>query len=175
MNNWNFSYLGKIDVGEIQKIILNNNLNWDEYTYRQDTHDVHKETKTIPIIFNENLLGEEKRHHNYNIFYNEINKISLCLSKIKNKKIIVKRFILINLPAGKKINNHIDNGKAFESTDRIHIPIFTNKNCFFTVGSEKINMGVGEVWQINNSGKMHKVENNGIHDRIHLLVDIDYE
>ena len=52
MNN-SFKFLGSVVVPK-----LPDNLDWDAYTYRQKTHNVHKETKTIPLIWDETLKGE---------------------------------------------------------------------------------------------------------------------
>ena len=54
---------------------------------------------------------------------------------------------------------------------RGHVAIQTNENCFFTVGDEKKNLRLGELWEINNDKKKHSVDNFGNNDRIHLIVD----
>jgi hypothetical protein len=54
---------------------------------------------------------------------------------------------------------------------RIHIPIQTNEDCFFTVGDDKRNLRLGELWEINNDKQKHSVDNFGNTDRIHLIVD----
>jgi hypothetical protein len=33
-------------------------------------------------------------------------------------------------------------------------------------------MKKGELWEINNDGKMHSVRNGGAEDRVHLLIDV---
>jgi hypothetical protein len=81
------------------------------------------------------------------------------------------RALLVNLPSGKLIPFHIDSGFTLASCRRIHIPIQTNENCFFTVGNDKRNLKLGELWEINNDKIQHSVENLGETDRIHLIVD----
>jgi aspartyl/asparaginyl beta-hydroxylase (cupin superfamily) len=65
----------------------------------------------------------------------------------------------------------MDSGYSLESCNRIHIPIITNNEVYFTVGGERKNLKDGEMWQINNNNKMHSVENNSNQDRIHLITD----
>ena len=81
------------------------------------------------------------------------------------------RAILVNLPSKKSIPSHVDTGKTLVDCRRIHIPLQTNENCFFTVGEEKKNLKLGEIWEINNDKKKHSVDNFGDNDRIHLIVD----
>jgi len=39
------------------------------------------------------------------------------------------------------------------------------------VGEEKINLKKGEMWEINNSKKIHSVANNSKSNRVHLIID----
>ena len=41
----------------------------------------------------------------------------------------------------------------------------------FTIEDEIKNLKIGEIWEINNSEKLHGVSNEGDEDRIHLIVD----
>jgi aspartyl/asparaginyl beta-hydroxylase (cupin superfamily) len=82
------------------------------------------------------------------------------------------RALLVKLTSGKSIRPHVDVvGFSLVIGRRIHIPIQTNDDCFFTVGDDKRNLKLGELWEINNDKKMHSVENFGDTDRIHLIVD----
>jgi hypothetical protein len=170
-----FQLHGKIDIEPILKIILDNNLDWDEYTDRQKKYLAHIHTKTIPLIFdksfNFNHLKIIPTEH-YQLFEEEILKIEekIKLSTGENGKIM--RAILVNLTAGKSIVPHVDTvGLTLVLCRRIHIPIQTNESCFFTVGDDKRNLKLGEIWEINNDKKEHSVDNLGETDRIHLIVD----
>ena len=57
-----------------------------------------------------------------------------------------------------------------DNVKRCHLAT-TNEECFFTVGDDKRNLKLGEIWEINNDKKTHGVSNNGDEDRIHLIVD----
>lgn len=171
-----FQLHGKINVDPILKIIINNNLDWDEFTDRQNRYgSEHIHTKTIPIIFdksfNFNHLKIIPTNH-YPLFENEILELEnhIKVSIGENGKIM--RALLVKLTSGKSIRPHIDVvGFSLVIGRRIHIPIQTNDDCFFTVGDDRKNLKLGEVWEINNDKKMHSVENFGQTDRIHLIID----
>jgi hypothetical protein len=153
-----FIFYGNIEVPEFQFG------DWDSYTFRQKTHDVHRETKTIPLIWDEKLNGEVIYHPDYPKFKNFLDKIPLGKGYIQSA-------ILIKLPAGKSIPTHVDAALFFKKYHRIHIPLITNKQCFFTVGSETKHLKQGEIWEIDNGNLQHYVVNGGKTDRIHLLID----
>jgi hypothetical protein len=79
--------------------------------------------------------------------------------------------LITNLRAGSKIKTHMDNGSYLSKIRRHHIPLITADQVDFLVGSEKINMMVGECWEINNN-RPHSVKNNSSVDRFHLIIDI---
>jgi hypothetical protein len=172
--NDTFLFLGKIDVNPVKNIIKNNNLNWDEFTDRQIKYLVHSNTKTIPIIFDKNFNFHSFKIHLtnlYSLFEDEILKIENIVRDNTNENGKIMRAILVNLPSGKSIPSHVDRGPSLINCRRIHIPIETNENCFFTVGDDKRNLKLGEMWEINNDKKKHSVDNFGDNDRIHLIVD----
>lgn len=53
---------------------------------------------------------------------------------------------------------------------RIHACIATSDGCAFTVGNEAVNMGAGEMWEIN-SVRLHSVKNGGDEARVHPVID----
>lgn len=165
--NFNFKFLGKIDVSSFQAKI--EDLDWEYFKFRQTTHAVHKETLTVPLLF-DSKFSTVAIHKDFALFINELEFVKRKLvEKLGNG--YLQSAILINLPAGKVVARHIDKGEGFKKYHRVHIPIWTNENCFFEVDQEVIQMQAGEIWEINNSEKAHSVQNNGITDRIHLLVD----
>ena len=166
----NFNYIGKTDVSTIASKVKKINI-WDDYIFRQKTYDVHKYTKTIPLIFDEDFRNHNPTYHfNYSIYKNEMNKFKNIFSKKFGKGYII-RALLVNLEAQKNIPNHIDNSFSLDICKRIHIPIITNNKVIFNVGEEKINLKKGEMWEINNSKKIHSVKNNSKSDRVHLIID----
>ena len=80
------------------------------------------------------------------------------------------RATLVRLNAGGSISQHQDNNFSLTHSHRVHVPVITNDDVTFTVGSESINMRPGEVIEINNR-RLHSVENNGSEHRVHLILD----
>ena len=111
-----------------------------------------------------------KYQKNYELFKFDLKLIEDLLVGILGEGEI-ETAILINLPKKERISPHYDVGEYFSKRSRIHIPITTNKDCIFQIDEELKNMKEGEIWEINNNEKKHSVENNGLEDRIHLLVD----
>jgi hypothetical protein len=167
-----FKRYGKIDVSNFKKILQDANLDWDKWQFRQKRHTTHSQTKAIPIIFDESFsINKFTLTENYPIFKEEILKLEKhLLAEIKEDGYIF-RAIIVNLPAHKSIPPHVDSGESLEVPRRIHIPIITNPDCYFTVGEISKQMKEGEIWEINNDKKKHSVVNDGDTDRIHLIVD----
>jgi hypothetical protein len=168
----NFNYIGKIKINNIKNIVnsFNNEL-WDNFNFRQKTFEVHKETKTIPLIFDTDFrLNNPTYLSEYEIFKNEFKLLKNKLTKIYGKGFII-RAILVMLKSNSKIDRHIDSGESLSVCHRVHIPIITNKNVLFEIDNEIKNLKEGEMWEINNSEKIHSVVNNSDTDRIHLIVD----
>jgi len=167
----NFRNYGLFDVSNFKKIIQEADLDWNEFDFRQNKFDVHKETKTIPILFDPSFSINKKETKHYELFKEEIDKIESHLKHILQEDGKVFRAILVNLPKKKEIPTHKDKGESLRIPRRIHIPIYTNKECSFTVGEITKNMKEGEIWEIDNAGRTHSVSNMGDEDRIHLIVD----
>lgn len=169
----NFNFVNKINNFEnIKKYIqLFMDKDWKDYTFRQDTFDVYKQTEIIPIVYNEDFDKEilDKGNH-HGIFVKILGSIeSELLTKHGSGHIV--RAILVKLPSKCQIKPHQDHGKSLKETLRYHLPIVTNKDVIFTVGGESKNLKEGLLWEIKNTEKIHSVVNNGQTDRIHLIID----
>ena len=168
--DFNFKYYGQFDVSSIENKLKINTLDWDYYTFRQTYRKGQQDTKTLPLIWSEDFT-ENKKWEYYSVFEDDINEVENTLKSILGDGRITIA-ILINLPKNKKILPHTDSGNDhFFITNRLHIPITTNDECWFRVSDEVKQMKKGEIWEINNSDKVHSVDNDGDTDRIHLLID----
>jgi hypothetical protein len=175
-SNDTFILHGKIEVDSLVHIIEANSLDWDEWVDRQLAFKVeHIHTKTIPIIFDKSLNFNHLKiipTNHYALFKDELSKIETIIKKNVNEDGKIIRALLVKLTAGESIRAHTDtSGYSLVVCRRIHIPIDTNNECFFTVGDDKRNLKLGEMWEINNDKKIHSVDNFGKTDRIHLIVD----
>ena len=54
--NETFKFYGNYDVSNIKKIIVDNNLDWTEFTVRQKSCYDMTNTQTIPIVFDSKIF-----------------------------------------------------------------------------------------------------------------------
>jgi hypothetical protein len=173
MEDFCFKKIGEFNTsGFIEKMQTISDEEWHEYEFRQKTWDIHKQTLTIPILFNENFGYEPIQCKHYPLFEQEVLKLEQYFKSIYGRGKFI-RIILVNLVAGGKISVHVDGGPGYSSLElgnRHHLPIITNDNVIFYIGGEERNLKVNEVWEINNQ-KPHGVFNNSDEDRIHMIAD----
>jgi hypothetical protein len=77
---------------------------------------------------------------------------------------------LMGLAAGGDVPSHIDTHYYWRTHLRLHIPVITNPAVLFTCGDETVHMEAGECWAFD-SFRRHRVENKGVEQRIHLVLD----
>lgn len=172
MDNFNFKFVAKINVDSIEdKINQFTKEEWKEFDFRQKSYEVHRNTETIPLIFDKDFrLSNPSYLKTYKLFEHELNEIQEIFKHFYGKGFII-RALLVNLKANKQIEEHIDAGESLSICHRVHIPIITNEETIFTIANESKNLKKGEMWEINNCEKTHSVLNNSTQDRIHLIVD----
>lgn len=175
-SKWSFLEIEKFKIDEIKKEILQYQDEWLMDQSRQNTYLTHKDTETITLIasdytwvpgknlnkVNKNLLKSDEAN-------NEINKIYQSLEKRYEGQVV--RSEIVKLKSQTKIRKHVDGGAMLHYSRRCHIPIITNSLVYFTVNDNKINMAESQGYEINNT-LPHSVENNSLHDRVHIIIDI---
>jgi hypothetical protein len=77
---------------------------------------------------------------------------------------------LLRLMPGEAIAEHRDMNFSLAHAHRVHVPIITNDEVWFTVGGETLNIPEGEIYEINNR-RPHSVRNDGDEPRVHLVLD----
>ncbi|MCF6404489.1 aspartyl/asparaginyl beta-hydroxylase domain-containing protein [Chitinophaga filiformis] len=78
---------------------------------------------------------------------------------------------LLSLAPGSEIKPHKDMGCGYRHGNfRIHIPIITNPEVYFTVADETLHLQAGECWYMDFS-QTHSIINRGNTARIHLIMD----
>jgi quercetin dioxygenase-like cupin family protein len=78
---------------------------------------------------------------------------------------------LLSLAPGSVIKPHKDPGCAYhDGTFRIHIPVVTNPEVYFTIEEDKLQLLAGECWYMNFSAT-HSIVNQGTTSRVHLIMD----
>lgn len=78
---------------------------------------------------------------------------------------------LLRLHAGSSIAEHVDHALDFDDGEvRLHVPIVTSDEVKFFLDGARLAMAPGECWY-TNVNLPHSVENRGVIDRIHLVID----
>lgn len=78
---------------------------------------------------------------------------------------------LLSLAPGSEIKPHKDMGCGYRDGNfRIHIPIITNPDVYFTVEDETLHLQAGECWYMDFS-LTHSIVNHGNTARVHLIMD----
>ena len=174
IEDFNFKQHGKYDVEPIKNYIDSFSDEWFINTSRQDNYYVHKDTNSY-FVYTANLGWKEgedfytQTTSNDNDLLKLLEPIISDLEKIHDG--VRGMVLLIKLKAGQDIAPHHDSGDYLMLSKRNHIPVVTSDSVFFGVGDEKVKMGTGECWEINNS-RLHFVNNGSKIDRVHLLIDI---
>lgn len=83
---------------------------------------------------------------------------------------VYPRVMLARMAPGGIIHPHIDANPAAKWPHKIHVPILTNPQVGFQIGSTVHHFPVGEAVEVNNLGP-HAVRNDGSTDRIHLIFE----
>ena len=79
--------------------------------------------------------------------------------------------LLTLVKPGGRILPHADMKGMDKYYDRFHIVLQSNPEVLFRAGDERVYMAAGEVWWFDHTVE-HEVQNHGICNRIHLIVDI---
>lgn len=79
------------------------------------------------------------------------------------------RVMFARLPAGGEISPHKDT-MASHYVHKIHVPLITNPQTIFHVGTKSKHLPVGEVVEVNNK-RSHAVYNRSDQDRVHLIFE----
>ena len=168
----NFKFLGNYNIENwLNKLNTLTDEDWSVYSFRQDEYEVHRQTKTIPILYDENYgpqIGKKSKY--YNLFQSDVEELNRVYTDVLGKGEIL-RIEIVKMPPHSKVPLHIDYGTSLEMHSRTHIPLQTTEGCLFTVGEDSKHLRVGEIWEINNGSKEHGVINNSDIDRIHMIVD----
>lgn len=79
----------------------------------------------------------------------------------------IRQTVISAHPRGTVIEQHIDNTEFL----KIHIPIYTNDESYFSFGDKNYNLQAGKAYLVNTT-KSHGTVNDGTDDRIHFIFKI---
>lgn len=170
----NIDIFQKYDIAKIKSLVLDlPEESWEENTIRQNTFDVHKNTKTI---FNTDFPNDWngigypiKKYYLPKNLQEEVDYYISLLERRYNGKVGKSMFALLKPESF--IAPHIDGGLYLTKCHRCHIAIKTNTFVHFFAGSDWVIIEEGDCFELNNQA-MHSVVNYSKEPRIHLIVDI---
>jgi len=180
----NFIEIGRVDTSDLRSAALDlSDAEWNEDIFRQKRYEVHRDTRTVGLVFDPDF------RHSHPTRMPMLQRFAPALQPVlemvaehyegseRGQELIKEyglgyfiRATLVKLRAGGSIDEHTDNNFSLVHSHRVHLPILTNDQVLFTVGSQTINMEEGALYEINNRRK-HSVANRGDTDRIHLIMD----
>jgi hypothetical protein len=167
--------LGPVDSSALRAAILaQDEAAWFEEQYRQQEYDVHRQTRSIVLVFVNLEVWPDIEIHK------EPGWDRLAETAIPVMHDIIQRHyppggaiiraMAAKLPAGGKIAPHVDSHPSFHRGHRIHVPITTNPRVRFMIDGRPHQLKVGAAYEINNQ-KNHSVMNKGADDRITFIFD----
>jgi quercetin dioxygenase-like cupin family protein len=173
-----FRFIGKVDPEPLARAIESLGADaWSEYVRRQEMFQPHRNTETIPLLYD-----EDSRHTDPTVWprYSELEPaMQQVLDTIReaNRAAAVNagdgyfiRIILTRLKPHCWIPRHRDGGATLIKSHRYHVAITTNPSVEFEVGDEVKHFAAGDIWEINNRN-LHAVRNPTDERRIHLILD----
>ena len=167
--------LGEFDSSALRDAILNqDDAAWDEDQYRQDKYEVHRQTRSIVLVFTdgENWPNSDvKKEPGWDRLADvAVPLMHEVIDKHYPKGGTIIRAMAAKLLSGGRIDPHHDQHPSFHCGHRIHIPITTNPRVRFMIDGRPYQFEVGEAYELNNQ-LQHSVMNKGSDDRITFIFD----
>ncbi len=160
-----------IDVSSIrQKLAQFSEQKWQE-SGREKLYEPHRDTQALLLIHDDDF-----RHFKpsllplFETFRSDLEPLFQRFPEFYKSQGYFVRALFARLRAGGAIAPHVDRVPSLLNCHRVHLPITSNRDVWFSVGGESINMRVGDLTEINNA-TVHTVENKSDEDRIHLIID----
>jgi hypothetical protein len=184
--NFDGSYIrvGTTDVAALQaQLATLTEEDWNRDDFRQRQYAVHRDTATIPLIFDTDFRhANPTRQPMFERFALLLDPIFRQIAEHFAGRAITLargqqrlpgypvRVLLARLRAGGMIPPHIDTRFSLAHAHRLHCPLVTHPEVLFSVDRDPKQMTAGELWEINNR-RTHEAMNRGSTDRVHLIID----
>jgi hypothetical protein len=158
----------------LDRLTDNPNL-WNQLDYRKrGDESAHHQVNDIIVRFDDPTNYTAGIHCIDYKYYNMLcpaldDLIKLAVDRAQGTK--VGRSVITKIPPGKTVTPHIDTEASVNIYKRYHICLYGSAGNMFTSGNETVEMHTGEFWWFENK-KVHSCINQGVEDRIHLIVDI---
>lgn len=165
--------LGHVDCRRLTERVLEcDESAWYEDNRRQDDYEVHVQTQSIVLVFFSGWPTVKVTHaRGWDKFSDVVMPIMQeIVARHYAPGGMVLRVILARLLPNCRIERHFDKHPSFSIAHRIHVPILTNPDVEFIVGTERIPPCAHHAFELNNM-MPHSVTNNGGSARVHLIFD----
>jgi len=167
--------LGAIDTTALRAAILGQeDVAWHEDESRQESFYVHDQTRSIVLLSLDDTAWPD-RNVRKGPGWERLADVAVPLMQEIIKKHYpvggdLIRAVVASLKAGENIKAHSDVHQSFHCAHRIHVPISTNPDVWFTIRGRPFQLRVGQAYEINNQ-KQHSVVNKGVEERITFIFD----
>ncbi len=147
---------------------------WDINPYRQNRHQVHRETRSIIFewIADDWQPGQRAMVQTTAHEPALMNAVYACAEKLNASyggKII--RLMLTELAPHAKITPHKDGGAGVVLVHRLHLPVVSNPGVKFFIDEIPHFLEPGVAYEFDNT-RRHAVDNDSDSPRVHLMCDI---
>jgi hypothetical protein len=165
--------LGYVDCRRLTERVLAADENaWYLDHRRQDDYEVHVETQSIILVFFDGWPEVRVTHAGGWDTFGDLTMpiMEELVAKHYAPGGMVLRVMLARLLPNCQIEAHWDKHPSFSISHRIHVPLLTNPDVEFIVGTERIATRTHQAFELNNK-LPHSVANRGNTARIHLIFD----
>lgn len=165
--------LGPVDAEPLIDAVLGmDTAAWEEQQYRQNAYEVHKQTRSLVMVF---CNGWPEMQVTKEPAWEPLKESAVPLmhgiiDKFYPPGGTIIRAMAAKLLAGGIISPHRDTHLSFVNSHRIHVPITTNPGVRFMINGRPYRFEVGHAYEINNQ-RNHSVMNNGKDDRVTFIFD----
>ena len=165
--------LGFVDSSRlVDRVLATPESAWHSDTRRQNEYEVHAQTQSIILVFFNGWPAVEVFHAEGWSTYQDV--AMPLIDEIVHKHYppggMVLRIVLARLPPQCQIDPHWDKHPSFSIAHRIHVPLLTNPDVEFIVGTDRIAVAPHQAFELNNK-LPHAVFNRGKTPRVHLIFD----
>lgn len=169
----NFRFIKKLDINQVLNHLPNpSDPVWQRSTHRQDNYEFHKKTRSLLFYFN----FKNEVHMDMELLKTPLGvEVMKLVEHVKSfyPTTFISKLMITSLPAGEKVGEHTD-GLGLRGIHRIHIPLVTNTNCFYIIEKISYHFPPGFCFEFDNT-RLHKVENDGNQERLHIILDLNPE
>lgn len=165
--------LGKFDCAALTRKVLDlDESAWSADSRRQDDYEVHAQTQSIILTFCEGWPDVKVfQGAGWDWLASEAQPV---MTRIIDRHYpaggVILRAMLARLEPGRRIARHLDGHPSFAAAHRVHVPLVTNRDVEFIVGTRQVPARANYAFELNNLVP-HEVVNRGDTTRIHLIFD----